>query len=60
MWYVPCTTHEENMLEEDFENAVDLDVQNDEPIETSLAWKGPKKAWLNVTSEFTHNVNNYW
>ena len=52
MWYVPCTTHErEDEMLEDYETAVDLNVNNDEPVDTKTYWKGPRKAWLKVTGD---------
>lgn len=36
---------------EDYEDAVDLNVKNDEPLlDGHSSWRGAKKAWLKVSS----------
>ena len=46
LWYVPI---EHNMYE-DYEDAVDLNVKNNEPLDTNPTWRSSRKAWLKVSS----------
>jgi len=50
LWYVnQCTSPDDDMME-DYETAVDLNVNNaEEPVDPKSFWRGPRKAWLKLT-----------
>uniref|UniRef100_A0A7M5X7A4 Phosphatidylinositol-3-phosphatase n=1 Tax=Clytia hemisphaerica TaxID=252671 RepID=A0A7M5X7A4_9CNID len=45
LWYVPT----ENNMYEDYEDAVDLNVKNNEPLDSNPTWRSSRKAWLKVS-----------
>lgn len=49
LWYIPKSSCEENNMFEDYEDAVDLNVKNDEPLDLNTTWRGTRKAWLKVS-----------
>lgn len=54
LWYT--SNKMEGTEFEDYENAIDLNVKNDEPLlDRHSSWRGSKKAWLKVSSKFLFN-----
>ena len=52
LWYVSkCAAANDNMAD-DYESGVSMTVKNGEESESETVWRGPKKAWLKLTSKF--------